>query len=344
MMKTTTKLLLSILALVALQPALADPPGCIPVFRQTTITSPGNYCVTRNIAVFTGPVVDVQADDVNLYLNGYTLEVTGAAGNTIDIGGAAGTLGTVRVTEGRVRGGVYGVNVLSGSPRNVALDTLTIVDPASEGIHVESARIIAIEEVMVSGAPGAGISVTGDLAHPSNVLVRSSRVLGSGGSAIVVSVPSWAHVIGNEIDGFGGGSPGIHVINGRGSTRYMIVGNSVIDGTGSGAGIRLGTGFGTGTIFGNLVTGNGSNGMWIESGTARIVDNHVTDNSSNGMIVGGRNAHIEDNTIENNSLYGLTCAGLQGHVYTSNVIRGNTSGPVDPAGCEFSLDGGGNIY
>ena len=343
-MKTTMRLGIALLAFAALQTALADPPGCIPVFRQTTISAPGNYCVTRNIAEAAGPVVDVQADDVNLYLNGYTLEVTGGAGNVIDVGGAAGTVGTVRITGGRIRGGVLGVNVLWGSPRNVRLDALTILDPASEGIHVESARIIAIEECTVSGAPASGIWVSGDLAHPSNVLVRSSRILGSGSSGIVVSAPSWAHVIGNEIDGFGGGMPGIHVINGRGSTRYMITGNSVIDGTGSGSGIHLGTGFGAGTIFGNLVTGNGANGMWIESGTPRVVDNHVTSNGSNGMIVEGQRAHIEDNTIESNSLYGLTCGGLQGHVYTRNVIRGNTSGQVDPAGCEFSLDGGGNIY
>jgi len=69
-MNTPWKRALVVLAALTASPCLAAE-GRTPIAVPTTISSPGQYVVTRNIASGVGTIITIDADDVDLDLNGF---------------------------------------------------------------------------------------------------------------------------------------------------------------------------------------------------------------------------------------------------------------------------------
>jgi hypothetical protein len=78
-----SSVLLALCLLTALPVFAGD--GAIPIWEPTTITEPGKYILTRNIsaAVSGGAVITIQTDDVQLNLDGHTVENTSPGDPTI---------------------------------------------------------------------------------------------------------------------------------------------------------------------------------------------------------------------------------------------------------------------
>src|SRR5438093_788677 len=85
--------------------ALADE-GRIPIFQPTTITQPGHYILTRDVAAASGPLLVIQADHVTLDLNGRMVSSSGVTSNLVQI---ADGFRDITVRNGRLRGGNAGV-------------------------------------------------------------------------------------------------------------------------------------------------------------------------------------------------------------------------------------------
>ena len=80
MHKAAIRLTLVILICAVALPALAAE-GRIPIWQYPTIiTAPGKYIVTRNISAAGGPmpVIQIQVPDVDIDINGFTLDASGS--------------------------------------------------------------------------------------------------------------------------------------------------------------------------------------------------------------------------------------------------------------------------
>ena len=84
--------------------------GDIPLYQSTTITQPGRYILTRDVSS-QGDVFLITTDGVTLDLNGHTVKSVAGAGVTISVTGIVMPV-LIRVFDGTIRGGAYGVNVV----------------------------------------------------------------------------------------------------------------------------------------------------------------------------------------------------------------------------------------
>ena len=199
------------------------------------ITQPGSYYLTGNLSVTSGAAIDIDADNVTLDLNGFTLSSTHATGSGfaifIDIGHKK-----IRIRNGHIMGnatvtaGVFtpgGFNGGIGSPSS-----------ANRGIH--------ISDIRVSNVGGGGISIASSstvLSVVENCMVNVCS--GTGISAYIITNSSASDCGSAAIDGGTvSGSYGASI--GTDSGDHGIIGTTVTNSTGVSA---SGTG-----ISGNLVS------------------------------------------------------------------------------------------
>ena len=165
-----------------------------------TISQPGSYYLTHNIAVTSGDAIDINANGVTLDLNGFTISSTGAGGAT-GISVNAG-LSDITIWNGHIRGGVTnnGSGVYSGSGFNYGIRaTLKI-----------AAVNVLVSRVSVSGCLNYGIL----LGLGDSTVVESCTVRTVGGGGI-----NSATIIGcSAIDCGGNGINGDQVSDCRGES------------------------------------------------------------------------------------------------------------------------------
>jgi hypothetical protein len=142
-----------------------------------TISQPGSYYLTHNIAVTAGDAIDINANGVTLDLNGFTISSTAVGGTTSGISLNDG-LSDITIWNGHIRGGVTnnGSGVYSGSGFHY-------------GIHASlksGAVNVLVSRVSVSGCLNNGILLgMGDSTVVESCTVRTVGVGGINAATII---------------------------------------------------------------------------------------------------------------------------------------------------------------
>jgi len=276
MTQRTVLAVTTIAACILAPPAMAAG-GRIPIYGQTTITSPGTYQVTRDFTVSSGTAIVVQTGNVTIDLDGHTITSTDLSSPVIHANGFS----PVRVSNGRIVGGHDGVRLEAFEGRFLAEDLYlsdqagtailvggggnsnhavivgnTIHRPADYGIALSFLVGARIERnvVTLAGKDGVYVSAVG------NVSLRANNVANSNEAGLHLVFATHAAAVGDNVFAFNGGS-GILV----GDTIPSSVRNNAIDGNLCESNQRYGLEFlpaATGNIYGrNRTPGNALGGV-----------------------------------------------------------------------------------
>jgi hypothetical protein len=218
-----------------------------PISASTAITQSGSYYLTTNITVSSGSGITINADDVSLDLNGFTIHSTApsATGYGILFNGRR----NISIHGGYVTGGVTnnGSGVFSGPG-------------FAYGVYGASALNVTVVNISVEGCRLDGIYVPADSCVVDACNVHTAGSYGINGGAIKASVAEdcgYIAISGDQISDCRGLSVGSHGIAAN------IVNNSY--GYGSSDGISAYTvnnSYGYGTSHGiNATTVNNSYGL-----------------------------------------------------------------------------------
>lgn len=323
--------------------------GRIPIFSPTTIAAPGSYVVTRDIASTT-TILNIQAEGVDVDLNGFTLSVDNAAEDVIVLGSPAGGPTTgVRIHGGTVDGGFAGIFCFSpgGSGRRLRVHDMLFRNSADPAILCSSLREARIERIEVDGTSSHGISLNGGSGFRATI--ADNVIRGTVRSGIALSGASGGIVRDNRIHDFGSGGivgdAGI-LLFGDGSAGDVagnrVSGNVIERGLGLADGMRLIEDDGS-LIDGNVVSGVTQYGIFVTGDNYRMTDNLVDRAGRTGILAGGNYGYLERNSSQRNGEFGLSCPSIL--YYRGNMLAGNALGAVDngPGVCEFASDLGENV-
>jgi Right handed beta helix region len=285
-------------------------PGDRPGF-PVSITAPGSYRLTGDLTENpqSGPMVVVDASNVTLDLNGFSLigsAACGAAGGNCIPAGSAGFEGVyanigahnLSVLHGVIRGmvgagldlqglsarlvGVRAVGNANGGAQlgpYCVLSEVTAIGNGADGIRVDQG--CSVSGSLASGNHDDGIEVTGPAGGGSTV--RENVAVGNGGRGIAVC--GGALVSDNEVS-------------------RNVLGIEI----GAGNALSPGCASAVGEVRDNRVVGN-ADGVFVSYGaSARVVDNSIIGNQGTGLKV-------------DNGLISLQAFAA----YGGNVIRGNGS-------------------
>lgn len=137
--------------------------GRIPIAASSipvTIGAPGSYVLAGNIAVSTSNGITINASNVTLDLNGFTVSSTATTGNGVSTGGS---LSRIVVRNGTITG--FNNGVFTGSNANgVLLEDLLIKDAKTTGINISN-----------SG-------------NPTNIVLRRCHVFDTGSTTTAADV------------------------------------------------------------------------------------------------------------------------------------------------------------
>jgi parallel beta-helix repeat protein len=282
-----TALALPLLSALLARPARAAD-GRIPISAAPfTISAPGVYYLTQNLSAPGAVAISVSATDVTLDLAGHTV-----TSNYLSVGAGADR---VRITGGRLEGGLYGVIYTAtgaAGTRQIEIDHLQLHGQTSYGLYLAGAASPSVMPVVnihdnriettgtgcnagiyLNNAAGGRIerneiyncrSLSGngiEFSGSSGVLLQDNVVSGNAADGILISGAGGATSNGNRVIG------NLFRSNGR-------FGISVWSGTGN--------------IFeNNAVHGSGSNAIYINTGNNLYANNHTRENGVNGVTVAG---------------------------------------------------------
>ncbi|MDD3906478.1 MAG: right-handed parallel beta-helix repeat-containing protein [Candidatus Omnitrophica bacterium] len=351
------KLILALLLLGVLFPAISFSATAINTCA-TTISSGGDYYLNVSLSC-TGHGVTVSADNVNLNLNGKTIDgddgtadrgilISSGTDNLVIENGSITDFGQGITNTGSTGNNgliIRNVSVSScaGSPANgrgirLALDTGTLQN-------------VLIQNVTVFNNAADGIysgSSTGGTPTITNITIRDSRLYGNGNfGQIYVATPFSGQIINNSISSSGAAINGIDssTASGVNITQNTFYNSTV-------AGIDLYNGNNT-RVYGNLVHNTtlgieieqtGSNNL-IENNTIRdgvgtsygitlrtgATNNQINYNNVTAVTrgIGGQGAGTGGNNFTGNIVYYATsCAnigGVTGDTFTNNFLYNCTS-------------------
>lgn len=322
---------------------LADE-GRFPIAGPTTITSPGHYIVTRDIAVTSGNVITINATHVTLDLNGRTISSTSTSGNLIDI---QSTSDLVTIRNGRLQGGYNGINGASTVGLTLWMENLEVDTCAGNGISITGAAHVELLHSSLVNNPG-GLLIDGQSAAPV-----TGRLVGNtvGGSVQCVALlrARDVQIRNNVITACG--QVGLQMGAGT-STTLGYGGNLVQDNVIAGAGVAI---WAFPSAQGNQILGNvlrqNEIGIDVESASNRIAENTIQESTSTapcggGMCIQGPRNLVESNLIEDStSGCGIRFFGAASvsNAYRNNMLRNNSGGAVCLSGGATATDAGGNV-
>lgn len=164
------------------------------------ITQSGSYYLTGNLSVTSGAAIDINADNVTLDLNGFTLRSTHATGNGFAIFINLGNeniriqnghiMGNATVTSGVFTSGGFNGGISSPSPANrgIHISDIHVSNVGGSGISIASATLAIVENCMVNVCSGIGIeahSITNSVAiNCGSTAISGGIVTGSYGASI----------------------------------------------------------------------------------------------------------------------------------------------------------------
>jgi hypothetical protein len=163
-------------------PALrAETVGCMPIVAvPTTITTPGIYCLTGNLAMGMTPVVaiTIAASNVVLDLNGWMLDGAAAGPDTVSDGIRAHSQQNITIRNGTVRGFRIGIGLSDSAPytsNGYVVEDIRAAQNLSMGMYVVGrGSIVRRNQVVATGS-----TVTSALANAYGIIIGGpqSRVL-----------------------------------------------------------------------------------------------------------------------------------------------------------------------
>jgi parallel beta-helix repeat protein len=279
----------AILVCLIVIPTVLGGEGAIPVWQPTTISQPGEYVVTRNIRSTPGQtVIWIQSSDVEVNLNGFTVENTGTTGYVIRI---ANGLDNVVIRDGCIRGGATGVYMEGGDTRVSVLDNRIKAD--SYGIGANGCDRCRVSGNIIEARNFDGVQIPGD-----ELSVTGNTISPSGRYGIYMPSGESAHIADNLITDC---EKGIWLISLDGSR----IAENVIRGC-SGDGLQLSEARGN-QVLDNTVSGCTGNGLWIDgsAGTPAAFN------------------QVEENLLSENGQGLVLGSWSQNNVYRANTARGN---------------------
>ncbi len=340
--------LILVLSLLAGLPAMSASPARIPVFEPgTTISTPGDYVLTRNLSNASGPVITITADGVDLDLGGFSLNGSSAAEDVVFIDGAtAGTQLGVTLRNGRLDGGLSSVYTGAGIARRVVLEDLVAVNAAGPALYINGGRHVTMRRCRVENSAGDGILILNVGGTALSVELEHNVVLEAARNGIRTQNASGGHIRDNQV--FGAGTAALANDAGiklaatlPGVGGVLVEDNVVRDGAGSANGLWVESNNVGVTIRGNLLANNATAGLFVAGDRCRAVHNTMVGNGGNGAGFQGAYNLIENNFLSGN-LNGLVCGGtVESNFIRDNVMRLNTSTQFL---CDFSFDLGGNAF
>jgi parallel beta-helix repeat protein len=271
-----------------------------------TITASGSYYLTTNLvgAVAQNGVM-IQADDVTLDLNGFTLAGVPGSSNGIV---CAAPRRNLRVLNGSVRNwGVHGID--AGLADNSRFEHLSVLGNGGRGLHVGAHALVESCQALDNALDGM---LAGDAARVSNALAARNGangiVVGSGG--LLSGCTTEANQL-HGIDGAGGSrvQTSVSRLNlGHGlsaSTNLTAVDVTVHEN--AGRGIAAGDGA---MVSGASAMANGDSGIQVEN-TSRILNCTARDNAGDG-IRAGSSAEVTGCVVRGNQGRGIATGGASG--------------------------------
>ena len=318
MRRAWTRIAVTCLLLSATTLALAAE-GRTPVWVPgTVIAAPGRYILTRNLvgggAV---PTVDIAAPNVDLDLNGFTID---------SVGGVAGIRisapSEVRVHDGEIRNASAGVEVLAGGSR-VVLEDLRIESTLAVGIRILDVASFAIRRAVINNSGGDAIRVEGPA--PKEGSIEDSQIRRAPGFGILVDTANGVTIRNNNLDEFS--SEGVVLSKCHGC---LVIENTVTRASGSG-GILVLNSFGD-KLVNNTVSECRTNGIRVDpgSGDALVLDNVVRRNGfpvgpGHGLLVEGDRVMVQGNVLTDNNGFGLRLTATSSLcTFGRNTARGNS--------------------
>ncbi len=320
--------------------ALRADEGRVPIFKPTIITQPGGYVLTRDIAAAGDVAIAIQASGVTLDLNGHTISSPSTVFSLVDLGQGATD---VTIRNGRLSGGSYGVSYGWGSPRiRVRLENLRLANPNTTGVLINGAEDVVVSSCDMSGGPSqpGGIYILG-VTGPFGGRIVDNSIETLGDTALYLHGLTGGEVRGNRISSVT--KPGAYaiVLGGPPNTPHggnLIEANTIV--LGAFIGITLCNDCDSNVIMRNVVSGNGSIGISVQSGGNRVAENVLVGNGGPGIGISGSRNLVEGNQVKDNAGCGMNFTGTATeNAYRNNMLRGNAGGAV----CGPATDAGGNI-
>jgi parallel beta-helix repeat protein len=333
MYRIPLKIAAAIVVVFVALPAMAGE-GRIPVYQPTAISSPGKYVVTRNIANNGAPVIIIQASEVDLDINGFTLREGSGAAPVIEI--VSDDVDVV-IRNGFLEGGRESIE--RGAGAAIEGDRVVIEDvhcnyPNSSAIHLWAIREVVIRRVNVLFPAGHGIWIerAGMGGFTNGMIEHCALRMGTASiDGIHLESSSSFAVRHNRIE-----TPvndGIHVVL---SYATLVGENTISDADVHG--IHFQESYG-GKIYNNVVSRGEQQGVYIgpNSGHLLVLDNVVRQSGwagapapgsggGHGYLVEGYLNKFENNTAIENDACGFAFFGPD-NTFGNNLARLN-----DPAG------------
>jgi hypothetical protein len=347
--------------------------GKIPLFEPTTITEPGHYIVTRDISSATGPIFDIQADNVRLDLGGHRLSLSDTTTDVIKI--TNGSEKGIIIIDGRIHGGRNGVARMT-QPLDKILLTLVdvrIVDPAENGIIVDNLGMLEARGVSIvcdctamdlkGGTPGTDLGtarivgahiqanrgivaeVVAAFIHESEVNTSGTGVTltdspGSSVTCVDFVHPAWRSGFQPQPE-----PPGIWITDSSGSSiRDNVFRGTVRMGISPSPFIELAGSKGIiivdNKIHGAEASASGNYGISADASSIDVLiqGNAITGCGDDGIHVLSRGNSIRDNLVNGNEGHGIFVGG------TNNLVERNRIGHNDGDGIFFDNGNGPHIY
>jgi parallel beta-helix repeat protein len=307
-------------------PLPIKPPKTFPF----VITQPGSYQLIGNLTVAAATnAIIIQADNVVLDLNGFTVQGNGgAAAGIAGIVATSTSARSITVKNGSVR--AFPGNGINLAGRGHLVTDVKAEGNASDGIFVSQASVV--EHCTATGNGGNGIETSKACAIKDNVC-STNTVSGirAGQSCTILQNTS--------------ASNGAHGINAdQGST---MVQNTCSENTASG--IEMGgrcLAQQNNCFFNDIGIDDGGSGSQIKdnvctlntlAGIAVVSDNEISHNSCNrlngmGIFCGGSNNSVVDNTCLQNTGAGIDLGNGGGNYAATNKLSANGSAIAHAAG------------
>lgn len=285
--------------------------GKTAIYAPTTIAAPGSYILTRNITG-AAPLITITSSDVELDLNGFTLESTSTTGYVI----TATSVDRVSIFGGRTKAGVRGVSLefVNGA----VIRDLIVNTSSSTGISLYHVKDFVVSDCSIENPGGPGILA--DLgSFAGQGVIERNHVYSSGLDGITATSLDGGAIRENLI--IDSSQRGIYV---QSSESVAIQGNTVVGAITEGISIPSGTGL---RVVENIVRGSGSDGLRIGASDVTILRNVSTANTNDGLLASGDQLLIAGNQSAANSRKGVHFdASADRCVYRANFARGDLGG------------------
>lgn len=272
-------------SVMAVQMAFASQ-GRAPIHKATVITDPGSYVVTKDITDTVSPIIDIQASDVTIDLDGHTIASTVYTNILI----RAVDQTNIRITNGKLTKGSTGVSL-----------SLTSAGPSSFSVQVDHLELRRQENY--------GIFIAG---YDTGICPPST------------CKPAVAFVEDNNVDGEGIADTCLLIRYARDSfiTRNVARGASNVLGAHGISGEYVYQTF----VTDNVASGNSNNGIVITGWSCDISRNILSGNSAGLMLYGNGNAIRSNTLSNNTKYQGLYVKGHYNSILDNTVAGNTGTG------------------